>query len=175
MIPIVGLDLSTTNCGVAAVTDPNVTRYHSVKPTTEDKDSVSLLMYADEVVDYAVRIGGPGACVFIENTYMGANAKVALMLAEFRGMVMGKLELKGVSCFSRPMPSEWKAFCTGNGGAKKEETIGIVQTWGFEVPKMTPKSKKLDDNVADAICIAHFGWAVVNGPIEGIGLARLLK
>lgn len=174
-IPIVGLDLSTTNSGLAVVRSPTDVKYLSIKPDGKEKESTDLLFYSEQIAEMALALGGPDACAYIENTYMGANAKVSIMLAELRGMVMTGLYDRGITCFARPMPSEVKAWATGNGGARKEEMIGIVQTWGYTVPTKTSRSKALDDNVADAIAIAMYGWAYVNGSIDGIGLDRLLK
>jgi Holliday junction resolvasome RuvABC endonuclease subunit len=162
---VVGLDLSSV-AGICVIRPDINCDFVSVKKTEWDTDVKFSRHIVDQIIEFS---GRTRLEVFVENTYVGPNSKVSMRLAELRGLVIGHLDQETPCAFHRPLPSEWKKWATGNGGSKKDAVIANVQSWGYELPTLTPKGKKLDDNVADAIAIAHYGRAKLFGPVPGIG------
>lgn len=103
---------------------------------------------------------GPISLAVVEDVHaIRGDAIVSLWsFAMNTGRLLGVLEARSVPTQRVPAPT-WKAKVLRDTDRSKAAAIGHVQARYPEVNLMaTPRSKKPHDGIADAVCLAEFGW-----------------
>lgn len=156
---IVGLDVSMTDTGYSVLdSDGTPIILSDVKPNkkvvvrdidrqlfildTLTKNIEQDTMMADKVV------------IVIEDYAFGSQVGKMFTRAELVGMIKRMLFLKDFEIYL-VAPTSMKKFVTGIGNARKQEVIAAAkQKYGFEGK---------NDNICDALCLAKYCHAYLNG------------
>ena len=156
---IVGLDVSMTDTGYSVLdSDGTPIVLSDVKPNkkvvvrdidrqlfildTLTKNIEQDTMMADKVV------------IVIEDYAFGSQVGKMFTRAELVGMIKRMLFLKDYEIYL-VAPTSMKKFITGIGNARKQEVIAAAkEKYGFEGK---------NDNICDALCLAKYCHAYLNG------------
>lgn len=147
---IVGLDLSLARTGIAVITPEHIEAW------CRETDSSKCLQERIGLMAAAVqsRVVTPGTHVFIENHSFGSFGAGKTQLAELAGVVKVGLWERRIP-FALVAPNTLKKWVLGFGGKSDKSMIlhRIALKTGFE---------PLNDDEADALALADFGWHVLN-------------
>jgi Holliday junction resolvasome RuvABC endonuclease subunit len=144
---IVGLDLSLVRTGVAIINSEGIACW-SVKTDASKSLQERIATIADEML----RTITPGYRVFIENHSFGSFGAGVRQLAELAGVIKFELWRLGIP-FALVAPMTLKKWATGT-GTKQDKSIVLH--------KITLKTGAMpaNDDEADAVALADFGWHV---------------
>lgn len=98
---------------------------------------------------------------YIEDGYMGPNAKVAKQLDQLRGRIQERCKNAGLT-YVMINPKTWQALMLGEARGRKElkaMSIEVAQDLGADV---TGPNGKPSDDIADAVCLAEYGHLNAN-------------
>jgi crossover junction endodeoxyribonuclease RuvC len=152
-VKVLGIDPGTAACGFGIV-DANGGRLTSVEygwweTSPRDAPAVRLRQIHDEVADLIAR-HEPGA-VALEESYVGADARIALSVGQARGAALVACAVAGVPCVEYPPATVKQAVC-GYGRAEKEQMQRMVRAvLGLAE---IPRPHHAADALAVAICHA---------------------
>lgn len=93
---------------------------------------------------------------YIEDGFMGPNAKVAKQLDQLRGRIQERCKLAGMKYVMVP-PREWQAAMLGKVKLRPElkaMSIKVAHDLGADV---TGPTGKPSDDISDAVCLAEYG------------------
>lgn len=152
---IIGLDIST-HLGFSALTpEGEVVAAHSlhIKPKLYPQREERWADYANQVVALVNKCGAQLVCI---EGYGYANANTLAPLVELGAVVRHRLYCNGIP-FIEVAPASLKKFVTGKGNAAKQVMLlEVFKRFGFETS---------DDDIADAVALAHFGRALLGLPV----------
>jgi len=96
---------------------------------------------------------------YIERQHVRAMQRGGILIGENYGRVLAVLDLLEIP-YVEVLPYTWKGtlFPGVNTKGDKEITVKRCLDQGYKLPTLRPNGKKLHDGVADAICIAAYGW-----------------
>jgi hypothetical protein len=102
----------------------------------------------------------PWATVYVERQFIRGRQKGALAIGENYGRIMATLELLGEMPVKEVRPVDWKGMLPSRekGQTEKDVSIQYCLDREYEIPTLKPRGKILHDGIADAICIALYGW-----------------
>ena len=96
---------------------------------------------------------------YVERQQVRHGQRGGSIIGENYGRILTVLELLDIS-YKEVLPWTWKGWLFP--GKKTDQNKKIAIEWcvdqGYELPTLRPKGKILHDGVADAICIAKYGW-----------------
>ncbi len=98
---------------------------------------------------------------YIEDGYMGPNAKVSKQLDQLRGRMQERCTRAGMK-YVMVNPKTWQALMLGDAKGHKElkaMSIKVAQDLGADV---TGPNGKPGDDMADAVCLAEYGGLNAN-------------
>jgi len=152
-VRVVGIDPGTAACGYAIVhqSDGRLRSIGSgVWRTRARERPEQRLKTIFEGVRGLVEQYAPDA-VALEESFVGADARIALSVGQARGAVLVASALAGVEC-AEYAPARVKQAVCGYGRAEKAQVARMVQTiLGLRTP---PASNHASDALAVAICHA---------------------
>ena len=97
--------------------------------------------------------------VYLEKQQVRGGQRGQALIGENYGRITAVLDLLKLVTKEIPSPTWKKAlFPDQKTHGNKEISIQKCLEWGYELPTLRPKGKKLHDGIADAICIAMYGW-----------------
>jgi crossover junction endodeoxyribonuclease RuvC len=152
-VKVLGIDPGTAACGFGIV-DANGGRLTSVEygwweTSPRDAPAVRLRQIHDEVADLIAR-HEPDA-VALEESYVGADARIALSVGQARGAALVACAVADVPCVEYPPATVKQAVC-GYGRAEKEQIQRMVRAvLGLAE---IPRPHHAADALAVAICHA---------------------
>lgn len=146
----IGLDLSLTETGVAAITDDGLTA-EVVKPP-KGRNGVYRLEYLEKRIMRAVEQHGDVTGLAVEGYSMNSKGRV-FDIAELGGIMKLAIRKAKIPAVIVP-PKTLKKYVTGNGNADKKIMISVVSKHWY---------KTTNDNEADAVGLAHFAKAYFTG------------
>ncbi len=123
---------------------------HGCWSTPAGQDTVLRLKTIHDAVAALVNEHGPDA-VALEESFVGADARIALSVGQARGAVLVAAANAGVSCREYPPASVKQAIC-GYGRADKAQMQRMVKMI-LALPEL-PKPHHAADALAVAICHA---------------------
>jgi crossover junction endodeoxyribonuclease RuvC len=152
-VKVLGIDPGTAACGFGIV-HANGGRLRAVEygwweTSPRDAHALRLKQIHDEVADLIAR-HEPEA-VALEESYVGADARIALFVGQARGAALVACAAAGVGCAEYPPATVKQAVC-GYGRAEKDQMQRMVRA----VLGLTeiPKPHHAADALAVAICHA---------------------
>jgi crossover junction endodeoxyribonuclease RuvC len=152
-VRVLGIDPGTAACGYAIVheSDGRLRALdHGCWHTPPRERPELRLKTIFEGVQELVGQHEPDA-VALEESYVGADARIALSVGQARGAVLVASALAGVEC-TEYAPARVKQMVCGYGRAEKAQVSRMVQTiLGLATP---PSSTHASDALAVAICHA---------------------
>jgi len=97
--------------------------------------------------------------VYIEKQQVRARQRGGALIGENYGRIVAVLELLELTTIE-VIPRVWKStlFPDQVTAGNKEISIQKCINEGYDLPTLKPTGKKLHDGIADAICIALYGW-----------------
>jgi crossover junction endodeoxyribonuclease RuvC len=166
---VLGLDASISSTGWAIVdSDNNLIDFGKLttkkdKNINENLDNDRRIFYIASSIGDLLRKHNI-TDIWMENQYLGKNAKTALQLSRLRGALMMVCKLNSLD-IEYPTPSEIRMHLMGNGSASKEEVADYirfvvypdderVQAMG-ELNDRPNKNKNSDMYDAIATALAH--------------------
>ena len=150
---VIGIDPGTAACGYGIVHESDG-RLRAVdhgwwKTSAGDRPELRLKTIFDAVADL-VRRHAPDA-VALEESFVGADARIALSVGQARGAVLVACAEAGVEC-AEYAPARVKQAVCGYGRAEKDQVQRMVKAiLGLDEP---PKPHHAADALAVAICHA---------------------
>ncbi|MFZ0340978.1 MAG: crossover junction endodeoxyribonuclease RuvC [Gaiellaceae bacterium] len=150
---VVGIDPGTAACGYGVVQESGGRLRevaHGCWSTPAGQDTVLRLKTIHDAVAALVNEHGPDA-VALEESFVGADARIALSVGQARGAVLVAAANAGVSCREYPPASVKQAIC-GYGRADKAQMQRMVKMI-LALPEL-PKPHHAADALAVAICHA---------------------
>jgi crossover junction endodeoxyribonuclease RuvC len=152
-VKVLGIDPGIAACGYGIVhADGGRLRVvdHGWWPTpARDRPERRLKRIHDEVADLIAR--HEPECAALEESYVGADARIALSVGQARGAVLVACAKAGLVCAEYPPATVKKAVC-GYGRAEKAQVQRMVRAiLGLEE---VPKPHHAADALAVAICHA---------------------
>jgi crossover junction endodeoxyribonuclease RuvC len=152
-VRVLGIDPGTAACGYAIVHESDGrlrALAHGCWHTPARERPEQRLRTIFEGVRELVAQHEPDA-VALEESFVGADARIALSVGQARGVVLVASALAGVEC-AEYAPSRVKQAVCGYGRAEKAQVARMVQTiLGLSSP---PASTHASDALAVAICHA---------------------
>jgi crossover junction endodeoxyribonuclease RuvC len=146
---IVGLDLSLTRTGVCRTVQIGNWGVASI----ETRPPKCLQERINQIVTEVMRVVDADCRVFIEGHSFGSFGGQMRDRAELAGVVKQQLWLSNIP-FSLVPPTVLKKYVTGKGNAEKPLMLHmIIKKTGVECE---------NDDQADALALADFGWHVLN-------------
>ena len=150
---VLGIDPGTAACGFGVVHESGgrlrAVEYGWWETSPRDAPQVRLRRIHDEVADLIGR-HAPDAVV-LEESYVGADARVALSVGQARGAALVACAGASVACAEYPPATVKQAVC-GYGRAEKSQVQRMVRSiLGLAE---TPKPHHAADALAVAICHA---------------------
>ena len=102
---------------------------------------------------------------FIEIQQVRGGQKGQFGIAENYGRITAILDLLSIQ-IEEVRPVEWKGMLPPReeGETDKDVSIQYCLDLEYKLPTLKPKGKKLHDGIADAICIALYGWEQIEFP-----------
>jgi crossover junction endodeoxyribonuclease RuvC len=152
-VKVLGIDPGTAACGYGLVHQSDG-RLRAIchgwwKTTAAERLEVRLRTIFDGVQELIAQ-HGPDV-VALEESYVGADARIALSVGQARGAVLVAASSVGVECVEYA-PSRVKQSVCGYGRADKKQVAQMVKAiLGLAEP---PKSNHASDALAVAICHA---------------------
>jgi crossover junction endodeoxyribonuclease RuvC len=152
-VKVVGIDPGTAACGYGIVHESGGRLRavaHGSWRTTPDEPPEQRLKTIFEGVAGLIAEHEPDA-VALEESYVGADARIALSVGQARGAVLVACAVAGVPC-AEYAPARVKQAVCGYGRAEKGQVQRMVRTiLGLREP---PRSTHASDALAVAICHA---------------------
>jgi crossover junction endodeoxyribonuclease RuvC len=152
-VKVIGIDPGTATCGYGIVhqSGGRLTAVdHGLWRTRSDgRPELRLQAIYDRVADLIDR-HDPDA-VALEDSFVGADARIALSVGQARGAVLVAAAGAGVPCAEYP-PARVKQAVCGYGRAEKEQVLRMV-TVMLRLPE-APATSHAADALAVAICHA---------------------
>jgi crossover junction endodeoxyribonuclease RuvC len=151
-VKVLGIDPGTAACGygIVHVRGGRVTALASGCWTTSARERPELrLRVIFEGVQGLIAAHAPDA-VAIEESYVGADARIALSVGQARGAAMVAAATAGVEC-TEYAPSRVKQSVCGHGHADKGQVQRMVKML-LSLPEIPPTSHEAD---ALAVAICH--------------------
>ncbi|HXV33439.1 MAG TPA: crossover junction endodeoxyribonuclease RuvC [Gaiellaceae bacterium] len=151
---VLGIDPGTAACGFGIVTSDGGGRLRAVEfgwweTSPRDPAAARLRLIHDEVAELIAR-HEPEA-VALEESYVGADARIALSVGQARGAALVACAVAGVPCTEYP-PATVKQSVCGYGRADKTQMQRMVKAvLGLAE---TPRPHHAADALAVAICHA---------------------
>jgi crossover junction endodeoxyribonuclease RuvC len=152
-VKVVGIDPGTAACGYGVVQESEGRLRevaHGCWSTPAGQDTVLRLKTIHDAVAALISEHAPDA-VALEESYVGADARIALSVGQARGAVLVAAANAGVSCREYAPASVKQAIC-GYGRADKEQMQRMVRMI-LSLPEL-PKPHHAADALAVAICHA---------------------
>ena len=151
---VIGIDPGTASCGYGIVHESDG-RLKAIdhgwwKTAAGERLELRLKTIFDGVVEL-IEAHRPDA-VALEESYVGADARIALSVGQARGAVMVAAANAGVEC-AEYAPARVKQAVCGYGRAEKEQVQKMV-TAILAMQTDVPKSSHASDALAVAICHA---------------------
>jgi crossover junction endodeoxyribonuclease RuvC len=148
-VKVLGLDPGTAACGYGIVHSDgghlSVVSYGSWSTAAREPAASRLRCIRDEVTAL-IETYAPAA-VALEESYVGADARIALSVGQARGVVLVACADAGLDCAEYAPATVKQAVC-GYGRADKEQVQRMVKTiLGLE-------SKPTPNHAADALAVA---------------------
>jgi crossover junction endodeoxyribonuclease RuvC len=152
-VKVLGIDPGTAACGFGIVHTSGgrikAVEYGWWETSPRDTAAVRLKRIHDQVADL-IESHGPDA-VAIEESYVGADARIALSVGQARGAALVACAVAGVECAEYP-PATVKHTVCGYGRADKAQIQRMVRAiLGLAE---TPRPHHAADALAVAICHA---------------------
>ncbi len=150
---VLGIDPGTATCGYGIVhaSGGRVTAVdHGWWTTSADEVPARRLKQIYDAVAELIRDHAPDAVV-LEESYVGADARIALSVGQARGAVLVACAAAAVRCAEYPPATVKQAVC-GYGRADKEQVQRMVKAI-LGLPE-TPRPDHAADALAVAICHA---------------------
>jgi crossover junction endodeoxyribonuclease RuvC len=153
-VKVLGIDPGTAACGFGIVQAGGAGRLQAVEygwwqTTPRDAPSLRLKQIYDEVAELIARHEPEAAA--LEESYVGADARVALSVGQARGAVLVACAAAEVPCTEYP-PATVKQSVCGYGRAEKEQVQRMVKAvLGLSE---LPRPHHAADALAVAICHA---------------------
>jgi crossover junction endodeoxyribonuclease RuvC len=152
-VKVLGIDPGTAACGYGIVheEDGRLRAIAFGSWTTPARESPAVrLRTIYERVRELIEQHAPAAAA-LEESFVGADARIALSVGQARGAVLVASALAGVEC-AEYAPARVKQAVCGYGRAEKTQVARMVQTiLGLRTP---PSSNHASDALAVAICHA---------------------
>jgi crossover junction endodeoxyribonuclease RuvC len=152
-VKVLGIDPGTAACGYGVVFQHgNRLRAldHGTWRTAVSEAQEARLKTIFDGVTGLLGLHAPAA-VALEESFVGADARIALSVGQARGAVLVACAAEGVQCVEYA-PTRVKQAVCGHGRAEKGQVQRMVQTMlGLKAP---PKSNHAADALAVAICHA---------------------
>ena len=151
---VLGIDPGTATCGFGIVQAGREGRLQALEygwwqTSPRDAPSARLKQVHDEVADLIAR-HEPEA-VALEESYVGADARIALSVGQARGAALVACAAAHVSCVEYPPATVKQAVC-GSGRAEKDQVQRMVKAvLGLAA---VPRPHHAADALAVAICHA---------------------
>ena len=151
---VLGIDPGTAACGFGIVATGDGSRLRAIEygwweTSPRDAPAARLRQIHDEVADLIAR-HEPEA-VALEESYVGADARIALSVGQARGAALVACAAAGVPCAEYPPATVKQAVC-GYGRAEKAQVQRMVKAvLGLAE---TPRPHHAADALAVAICHA---------------------
>jgi crossover junction endodeoxyribonuclease RuvC len=152
-VKVIGIDPGTASCGFGIVHE-NGGQLEAIdhgwwKTTARERPERRLKAIFDEVAAL-IEAHRPDA-VALEESYVGADARIALSVGQARGAVMVAAASAGVECAEYP-PARVKQMVCGYGRAEKQQVQSMVKV----ILRMDtePAPSHAADALAVAICHA---------------------
>jgi len=165
IVRLLGLDISLTATGVAALDGKKLIHSELINTFKEDEDIVrfgQILKRIQRCVqeDNIEAVGIEGYAYF-----MGSKGNCLTRTAECNGILKHWLHSINIPYYLVP-PTAHKKFITGKGNATKEETIAAIAKLYPELPKPTNKKEVAAlSNLADAVSIVLWLENKLKGPV----------
>jgi crossover junction endodeoxyribonuclease RuvC len=152
-VKVLGIDPGTAACGFGIVHESagrlRAVEYGWWRTSPRDAPESRLKRIHDEVADLIAR-HEPGA-VALEESYVGADARIALSVGQARGAVLVACAAAGVACTEYPPATVKQAVC-GYGRAEKDQVQRMVRSV-LGLAEL-PKPHHAADALAVALCHA---------------------
>ena len=151
---VLGIDPGTAACGYGIVATDGGGRLRAVEygwweTSPRDAPAARLRRIHDEVADLIARHEPEAAA--LEESYVGADARIALSVGQARGAVLVAAAAAGVDC-TEYAPARVKQAVCGYGRAEKGQVQRMVKlVLGLEVE---PATSHEADALAVAVCHA---------------------
>lgn len=157
-----GIDASTTSTGVAVFEDTKLVYHTTIKPIGEDwRDR---LFHQGPTLTKIVEEYKP-KIVYMEDVPLKASGglKTLVILGAVQGFIYGIMAAHNIRV-EFLAPTQWRSRLGMYDGTKEGKTRDVLKekavalantTFGLELKWFGPKSKKTEDDVAEAICIAY--------------------
>jgi crossover junction endodeoxyribonuclease RuvC len=152
-VKVLGIDPGTAACGYGIVHESGGRLgavIHGCWSTPAREDTVIRLKTIHDAVAQLIREHAPDA-VALEESYVGADARIALSVGQARGAVLVAAANAGVACREYAPASVKQAIC-GYGRAEKEQMQRMVKMILGLAEE--PKPHHAADALAVAICHA---------------------
>jgi crossover junction endodeoxyribonuclease RuvC len=152
-VKVLGIDPGTAACGYGIVHEDHG-RLRAVDfgwwQTSAGDPPAARLRTIFEGVRELIELHGPDT-VALEESYVGADARIALSVGQARGAVLVACALAAVDCREYPPATVKQAVC-GYGRAQKDQVQRMVKT--ILALKAIPTPNHASDALAVAICHA---------------------
>jgi len=152
-VKVLGIDPGTAACGYGIVHESGgrlTVVTHGWWRTAPDERPEARLRTIFEAVSGLIADHGPDA-VALEDSFVGADARIALSVGQARGVVLVAAATAGVACAEYP-PARVKQAVCGYGRAEKAQVQRMVKAiLGLTAP---PSPDHAADALAVAICHA---------------------
>jgi crossover junction endodeoxyribonuclease RuvC len=152
-VRVLGIDPGTAACGYGIVqgSDGRLREVaHGCWSTPAGEDTVVRLKTIHDAVEALIAEHAPDA-VALEESYVGADARIALSIGQARGAVLVAAANAGVACCEYAPARVKQAIC-GYGRAEKAQMQRMVKMI-LALPEL-PKPNHAADALAVAICHA---------------------
>jgi crossover junction endodeoxyribonuclease RuvC len=153
-VRVLGIDPGTAACGFGIVQSGSDGRlqakeYGWWETSPRDAPALRLKRIHDEVADLIAR--HEPLAVALEESYVGADARIALSVGQARGAVLVACASADVPCAEYPPATVKQAVC-GYGRAEKDQVQRMVKSV-LSLPEL-PRPHHAADALAVAICHA---------------------
>ncbi len=150
---VLGIDPGTAACGFGIVHERDgrlrAVEYGWWRTSPRDAPEARLKRIHDEVADLIARHAP--AAVALEESFVGADARIALSVGQARGAALVACAAAGVACTEYPPATVKQAVC-GYGRAEKEQMQRMVRSL-LGLAEL-PKPHHAADALAVAVCHA---------------------
>jgi crossover junction endodeoxyribonuclease RuvC len=153
-VKVLGIDPGTAACGFGIVQSGSEGRLQALEygwwqTSVRDAPALRLKRIHDEVADLIAR--HEPLAVALEESYVGADARIALSVGQARGAVLVACAAASVPCAEYPPATVKQAVC-GYGRAEKDQMQRMVKAV-LSLPE-PPRPHHAADALAVAICHA---------------------
>jgi Holliday junction resolvasome RuvABC endonuclease subunit len=143
----------------------DIVTFHAMPVKDKDVDSNSMWDWLLELMMTIMASGTPAheVRVFLEKQQIRSNQKGAMRIGANYGRIIAVLEFLDLDV-TEVTPQAWKSSVLKNVDSKKtgekNRSVAYCLEMEYELPTLNPNGKKLHDGIADAVCIALYGWKV---------------